>query len=220
MVRLTADRGRHDLAGEPKLLGRPHAADHRQPYREPVHRELIVGNVEGVAHLALLLERRPLSVTPPPCLERPLEIGERLRVSVAVDILEPRELLVLEAVEEASQLPAVRLFACCVESIPLGQCPVIDESRGAAGTRKIARLGDRRVKLNAMSEDHGFSGSYGTWCRQRSTELKVGPSQVLRTSPLREPAEARSLVTLPPAEFVTQMLVPSNATAYGNDPAA
>ena len=98
------------------------------------------------------------------------EIGEGLRVAVAVHVHEPRELLVLDGVELALERVGVGLLAGGVLPVPFGQRPIPDEACGTGSAPKVLALLRRRVQGNAVRELH--QGSPGASCPGASCNLR------------------------------------------------
>src|SRR5262249_15623929 len=89
-----------------------------------------------------------------------LQIGEGLRVGVAVNVLQPRVKSVFDGVEGAFELLAAGFLASFVAAFPFGQPPVPGESCRPRRSREIGTLGESGIQSNTMGQDHSGSDSW------------------------------------------------------------
>lgn len=116
-----------------------------------VHAELVVGDVEGIATLAFLLEPRPPGFLEEEAPERLAEGSKRLRVGITRRLVYLRELFALDGIELLLEPERGRLLASLVLPIPFAQRPIPGEACDAGGTPQRLFLVRRRLQGNPVA---------------------------------------------------------------------
>jgi hypothetical protein len=112
--------------------------------------------------------------------ERRLEICEWLRMSISMNSLKPRKLLVLDLVELLLQFHTRRFLTSSVLPVPLSQCPVPDKSRRTTSLCKVSHLLACRVELDFVSKNHLksprlYTFSRASYCSSEVSTLREFP---------------------------------------------
>ena len=174
VIRRTRYSRGQDLAGEPQRLRHVHPTQHGDTHAVAVQRQLVVGDVEAVSASTLALERRSFTPAPafkrfPPAGKRLRQVGEGLRVSVPVDLVHPRELLVFQFIELpldgcGGRLRTRRILDMrLILPIPFGKSPVVDETSRARRLSEVQLLIRRRVQANPMTQRRHRASRPSAW---------------------------------------------------------
>ena len=86
----------------------------------------------------------------PQPLPRGREIGKRLAMGVAMNVLQPGKCRVLDCIKLFFERARVRMAARQPLPVPLGQRPVPDKAGRATRLLKVCRLLRRRVQPNSV----------------------------------------------------------------------
>jgi len=118
---------------------------------------------------------------------------ERPCMGIAVNVLEPGERVIFDGVELLLERHRVRFPARCMLSLPFGQRPIPDESRGVAGALEVVGLLRRRTQGNLVSQVHGLipgaalrSVVFGR-CSARRAEMSSNEQSSSRRAPCPAP---------------------------------
>ena len=111
LIRLAGDAGSQNFTGKPQGFLHGHPPDFWHFDMQPLQAKFVIRDIKAIPRFSFLLEDRVLILMRPQPLPRGLEIGKRLAMGVAMNVLQPGKCRVLDRIKLFFERARVRMAA-------------------------------------------------------------------------------------------------------------